>query len=60
MGLGYHLAIGYVRVAMAVFYRRVQVVGRENLPLDKPVILAGNRTLFNPVCVCVHAACALC
>ena len=48
----YHLIRPYARVALGVFYRKIYLTGAENVPRDKPVILAANHpTAFTEPCI---------
>ena len=47
----YRLLRAFLRIAVRVFYRQVEVVGLENVPVEGPVIFAGNHpnSLIDPV-----------
>lgn len=47
----YRLLRAFLRIAVRVFYRQVEVVGLEHVPADGPVIFAGNHpnSLIDPV-----------
>jgi 1-acyl-sn-glycerol-3-phosphate acyltransferase len=49
----YRLLRGLLRAALGVFFRRMEVVGRENVPAEGPVIFCGNHpnSLLDPVLV---------
>lgn len=40
--LGFTLARGLIRLLLAVFYRRIEVVGAERIPASGPLIVAAN------------------
>jgi 1-acyl-sn-glycerol-3-phosphate acyltransferase len=53
----YHLLARYFRIALNVFYRRIEIEGREHLPADGPVLLIGNHSngLVDPLVVAYGA-----
>lgn len=42
MRIGYDILKLYIRTGLFFYYRKIEVVGRENIPKDKPVILLAN------------------
>lgn len=48
-----NVLIGFLKLVTRVFFRSVEVSGRENIPLDGPVIFVGNHpnSLLDPVMV---------
>ncbi|MGB5434923.1 MAG: lysophospholipid acyltransferase family protein [Maribacter sp.] len=42
MKIGYNILKFYIRTGLFFYYTRIEVVGRENIPKDKPVILLAN------------------
>ncbi|MFM7021556.1 MAG: lysophospholipid acyltransferase family protein [Flavobacteriales bacterium] len=42
MNFFYYILHSLVKITLPLYYRRVHVTGKENLPLDKPVLLAVN------------------
>jgi glycerol-3-phosphate O-acyltransferase / dihydroxyacetone phosphate acyltransferase len=40
--IGYRLVRGVIRLLLWLFYRRIDVIGREHVPTDGPVIVAAN------------------
>ena len=53
VGLAYRVLRGYFRLALAVFYRRIEIEGRESVPEDGPLLLVANHTnaLLDPVII---------
>ena len=51
--MGYRLVRGFVRVLLWLFYRRVDVVGAERIPLRGPLIIGANHhnSLVDPMLV---------
>jgi 1-acyl-sn-glycerol-3-phosphate acyltransferase len=51
--IGYRLVRGVVRLLLWLFYRRIDVIGREHVPRDGPVIVAANHhnALVDPMLV---------
>jgi 1-acyl-sn-glycerol-3-phosphate acyltransferase len=50
------LGYGIVSIGERVFYKKIQVVGLENIPKDKPIIFASNHqnAFMDPVLIAVH------
>jgi 1-acyl-sn-glycerol-3-phosphate acyltransferase len=56
--LGYWFLKQYVRFASWLIHKKTLVVGKENIPKDKPLIFAPNHqnALSDPMAVClIHA-----
>lgn len=53
--LAYRLLVHFFRVALRVFFRRVEIVGLEHVPEDGPVIFCGNHpnSLLDPALITV-------
>ncbi len=53
--LAYRLLVHFFRVALRVFFRRVEIVGLEHVPDDGPVIFCGNHpnSLLDPALITV-------
>ncbi len=51
--LGYELLRYYVRFVFKLFYKKVQSVGKENIPQKKPIIFAANHqnALMDPLAI---------
>jgi len=51
--LAYRVLRGYFRLALAVFYRRIEVEGAEQVPASGPLLLVANHTnaLLDPVVI---------
>jgi 1-acyl-sn-glycerol-3-phosphate acyltransferase len=51
--MGYRLVRGVIRVLLRLFYRRVDVVGAERIPLRGPLIIAANHhnSLVDPMLI---------
>ncbi|GET25352.1 1-acyl-sn-glycerol-3-phosphate acyltransferase [Prolixibacter sp. NT017] len=49
--IGYDMVRGFVKTAHRLFYRKVIVTGKENIPKDKPIIFAPNHqnALMDPL-----------
>lgn len=49
--IGYNLLTEYLRIPYLLFYRKVKVIGEENIPKNKPIILAPNHqnALMDPL-----------
>ena len=45
------------RLILKIFFRRIEIIGRDNVPVDGPIILAINHPngLIDPLCVLAHA-----
>ena len=52
----YTIGYGIVSIGERVFYKKVEVVGQENIPKDKPIIFASNHqnAFMDPVLIAVH------
>ena len=53
----YHALVRFMSLVARTFYKRIEVVGLENVPADGAVILAGNHpnALFDGVLLMCHA-----
>ena len=40
------LVFSFIKFMVGVFYPRIEIIGKENLP-DKPVVIVGNHTQMN-------------
>ena len=51
--LMYRLMQGFLRVVVAIFFRNIEVIGKENIPQDGSIIFAGNHpnSLIDPLMV---------
>ena len=49
--IGYFLLRELVRIPYRLFYRKINIIGKENIPLDKPLIFAPNHqnALMDPL-----------
>ncbi|TNE79312.1 MAG: hypothetical protein EP332_11430 [Bacteroidetes bacterium] len=47
----------YMKRCMDLFYRRIEVQGKDNIPLDKPILFASNHTnaLMDPLVISCHS-----
>ena len=53
--LAYRLLVHFFRLALRVFFRRIEVVGLEHVPLEGPVVFCGNHpnSLLDPALITV-------
>ncbi len=53
----YRMLRSFLRLVTSVFFRNIEIVGRENIPTDGAVIFAGNHpnSLMDPVLVIAHS-----
>ena len=42
MKIGYNILKFYIRTGLFFYYKKIKVIGRENIPKDKPIILLAN------------------
>lgn len=53
----YHLLIGLFRITVRLFFSSFKVVGKENIPADKPLLIVANHpsTFMDPIVMAVAA-----
>ncbi len=47
----------FAGLILRIFFRRIEIIGRDNVPVDGPIILAINHPngLIDPLCILAHA-----